>query len=67
MNVEPSQHQGFGLFFGPQRSRNRVPSVTVERGTDNPAQQIIRRIVVPAWFAELTGDGASNDNRRLSV
>jgi len=27
---------------------------------------ILRRIVVPAWFAELMGGGAANDNWRLS-
>jgi hypothetical protein len=39
---------------------------TPERLRDGASQsrQIIRRIVVPAWFAELMGDGASNDNQQ---
>ena len=34
------------------------------RDRASQARQIIRRIVVPAWFAELMGDGASNDNQQ---
>jgi hypothetical protein len=34
------------------------------RDRASQSRQIIRRIVVPAWFAELMGDGASNDNQQ---